>query len=276
MLHHWRVSPAAGPGAPGARAASGAPLASAGRAHPRPPPSPATARIHAVHACRSLTALPAGGQGVVLAGVGARGRARMQRLDAEEAAVAGQPLSIDGGVPQAQLRDEEAAEREVAEQVRARRAPGVVRADARRGRVVTLHAAAQGLRRDRTTAQSVQRDISGLNKFISDLDARFMKYENGNPYWDKSVTFTLEDEDQGEDDDSEVRVACVPFAFATRTRAHVCETTGDVAGGGGRLQGQGAANCCRRKRRHRQPARVCRSTFRKRGQGTQARRCRHV
>jgi hypothetical protein len=44
-------------------------------------------------------------------------RARMQRLDAEEAAVTGRPLSIDNGVPQAQLRDEQAAEREVAEEV---------------------------------------------------------------------------------------------------------------------------------------------------------------
>ncbi len=43
--------------------------------------------------------------------------ARMQRLDAEEAAVTGRPLSIDNGVPQAQLRDEQAAEREVAEEV---------------------------------------------------------------------------------------------------------------------------------------------------------------
>jgi hypothetical protein len=44
-------------------------------------------------------------------------RARMQGLDAEEAAVTGRPLSIDNGVPQAQLRDEQAAEREVAEEV---------------------------------------------------------------------------------------------------------------------------------------------------------------
>ena len=40
----------------------------------------------------------------------------------------------------------------------------------------------------------MQKDISGLSAFLSDLDAKFAKYEKGNPYWDKSVTFTLEDE----------------------------------------------------------------------------------
>jgi hypothetical protein len=44
-------------------------------------------------------------------------RARMQRLDAEEAAVRGQPQDIDHGVPQEQLRDEETDIADAAEAV---------------------------------------------------------------------------------------------------------------------------------------------------------------
>ena len=59
---------------------------------------------------------------VALAGVDApvhlRG-ARLQRLDAEEAAVLGQPQYIDHGVPQPQLRDEETDIADAAETVSA-------------------------------------------------------------------------------------------------------------------------------------------------------------
>ena len=49
----------------------------------------------------------------------------------------------------------------------------------------------------------MQKDISGLSAFLSDLDAKFVNYEKGNPYWDKSVTFTLEDEDLEAEDEAE-------------------------------------------------------------------------
>jgi hypothetical protein len=62
-------------------------------------------------------------QQVALAGVDAPVHlhgARMQRLDAEEAAVLGQPQDIDHGVPMAQMRDEETDIADAAETVRKR------------------------------------------------------------------------------------------------------------------------------------------------------------
>ena len=60
----------------------------------------------------------------------------------------------------------------------------------------------QGMSENRKTAQKAQGEISALNKFMSSLDEKFEDYEKGNPYWDQSVTFTLEDQDEDGDDDS--------------------------------------------------------------------------
>jgi len=113
---------------------------------------------------------------VALAGVDApvhlRG-ARLQRLDAEEAAVLGQPQYIDHGVPQPQLRDEET---DIAD------------------------AAETDMRENRRTAQKAQGEISALDKFLSSLNEKFIDYEKGNPYFDPSVTFTLENQDDDDED----------------------------------------------------------------------------
>jgi hypothetical protein len=64
------------------------------------------------------------------------------------------------------------------------------------------HLSRQGMSEDRKTAQKAQGEISALNKFMSSLDEKFEDYEKGNPYWDQSVTFTLEDQDEDGDGDS--------------------------------------------------------------------------
>jgi hypothetical protein len=56
------------------------------------------------------------------------------------------------------------------------------------------------MREDRRTAQRAQGEISALTKFMSSLNEKFIDYEKGNPYFDPSVTFTLEDQDDDDDD----------------------------------------------------------------------------
>ena len=59
------------------------------------------------------------------------------------------------------------------------------------------------MRRDRKTAAKAQTQISALDKYVSSLSAEFRKYEKGNPYWDNTVTFTLDEQDDDDDADSD-------------------------------------------------------------------------
>ena len=130
------------------------------------------------------------------AGLGSRrsrsatGRAHSVALDAEEAAVEGRPQLIDRGVPQAELRDEQAVERQAGD--------GAATQEAAQHQAVS---APRGVRDNHRAAEQQQRDISVLDRLVGNADRAFRQYERGNPYWDKRAIFALEPEDGADSDD---------------------------------------------------------------------------
>ena len=130
------------------------------------------------------------------AGLGSRrsrsatGRAHSVALDAEEAAVEGRPQLIDRGVPQAELRDEQAVERQAG--------GGAATQEAAQHQVAS---APRGVRDNHRAAEQQQGDISVLDRLVGNADRAFRNYERGNPYWDKRAIFALEPEDGADSDD---------------------------------------------------------------------------
>ena len=120
----------------------------------------------------------------------ATGRAHSLALDAEEAAVEGRPQLIDRGVPQAELRDEQAVERQAGD--------GAATQEAAQHQAVS---APRGVRDNHGAAEQQQGEISVLDRLVGNADRAFRQYERGNPYWDKRAIFALEPEDGADSDD---------------------------------------------------------------------------
>ena len=120
----------------------------------------------------------------------ATGRAHSLALDAEEAAVEGRPQLIDRGVPQAELRDEQAVERQAGD--------GAATQEAAQHQAVS---APRGVRDNHGAAEQQQGEISVLDRLVGNADRAFRQYERGNPYWDKRAIFALEPEDGADSED---------------------------------------------------------------------------